>query len=541
MYFKRLYAILIISVLTATAIFAGGKQETVSDVKKPQEPKILIFAIDYDPPSIDPQKNYAGFGEMIASCLHVGLVTTTEKMAPAPGVAEEWEISADGKTYTFHLRKDSKWSDGSPLTAHDFYYAWQRLLKPETNSKYVTMMFAVVNAEDIFEGNKSPDELGVKVIDDYTIQIQLTGPLPYMLQNFAHGAFMPMREDVVSKNPENWSANAETHMGNGPFTLSSYATNDRIILKKNPNYFDADKVLLDEFDFVTIPEGSTALAAYNAGEIDGFDYMPSSEVPRLLAETNDIYINPRVRSLHAYINNEVEPMNNPKIREALSRALDRDDLAAVMGLGRLPATGYVPVGLFVEGEDFRAAGGNLGLDNESNVEMAKAALAEAGYPDGEGLPTITVTMAKGYSKTVETMQEMWKNVLNINVEIATVEGKVLSSKRKSGDFQIAMGGWSAQIFHPIYFLDQLYSTGGSNYSNYNNPEYDALIQEAKTLADPEDVLKALHKAEQLAIGTEFALLPLYYETSTVMVKEYVKGWYTDPIGRFHFQYADIVK
>ncbi len=533
---KRFFIVVLALGIFSAAGFAGGQQQEETAVEIPQ---VLVFAMDYDPPSIDPQKNYAGFGEMIASNLHVGLVKTNERMEPEPAVAKSWDISPDGLTYTFYLREDSKWSDGTPLNAHDFYYAWQRLLKPETNSKYVTMMFAVENAEDVFKGEKAPEALGVEIIDDYTIQVNLTGPLPYMLQNFAHGAFMPMKKEAVEANPESWAGNPSTHIGNGPFTLESYAMNDRVVLAKNPHYFEADKVELDELHFVTIPEGSTALAAYNSGKIDGFDFMPSSEIPRLMAETDDVYLNPRVRSLHCYINNEAPPLDNPKVREALSRAIDREELAKVMGLGRTPATGYVPTGLYAEGVDFREASGDLGISTTADPERAREILAEAGYPNGEDLPTITVTMASGYRTTVETLQEMWKKVLNIDVEIETVEGKVLAQKRRSADFQIAMGGWSAQIFHPIYYLDQLYSSGGSNYPQYENPEYDALIAAAKSEPDPKKVLKILQDAEQLAIGEDFALLPLYYETSRVMVKDYVKGWYSDPIGRFHFKYSRI--
>lgn len=538
MLFRRLQTTLLIAAIASTAVFASGEGE---EAPEDQEPKVLTYAVDYDPPSIDPQRNYAGFGELIASNIHVGLVMTDERMEPVPGVAERWEISPDGKTYTFYLREDSKWSDGTDLTADDFYYAWQRVLKPETGSKYVTMMFSIVNAEAIFNGEADPDTLGVELIDDYTIRVQLTGPLPYMLQNFAHGAFMPMREDVISEDPEGWALDPATNIGNGPFVLAAYDMNDQIILQKNPYYFEADKVHLDEIRFVTIPEGSTALAAFNSGEIDGFDFIPTSEVPRLLAETDEIHLNPRVRSLHCYINNNATPVDNVKVREALSRAIDREELAEVMGLNRTPATGYVPLGLYAEGEDFREAGGDLGISTTAEPDRARAALAEAGYPNGEGLPTITVTMASGYSRAVETIQEMWKQVLGVEVELNVVEGRVLADTRRSGDFQIAMGGWSAQIFHPIYFLDQLFSSGGSNYPQYDNPEYDDLIREAKTEPDPKKVLDILHEAEEIAIGEDFALIPLYYETSRVMIKDYVTGWYTDPIGRFHFKYADIEK
>ena len=537
---RSLLLVLVFLVLSSAMVFSKGQQEASVPVE-PVEPKIFTYAVDYDPPSIDPQKNYAGFGELIASNINVGLVALDDKMNPIPGVAESWKISPDGLTYTFYMRKDSKWSDGTDLTAQDFYWSWIRLLQPETGSKYTNLAFPIVNAEQYTKGEVSAEDVGIKVIDDYTIEVSLIGPVPYMLQNFAHGAFMPMREDMITADPEGWAINPETNIGNGPFVLKSYGMNDRIVLERNPYYYDGANVHLDEIHLVTIPEGSTALAAYNAGEIDGFSFIPSTEVPRLMAETNDIYLNPRVRTLHMYINTEAPPMDNPKLREALSRAIDREELARVRGLGRLPATGYVPVGLSAEGEDFREVGGDLGISTTADVAAAKAALAEAGYANGGAVPAITVTMAADYRQTVETIQEMWKKNLGVEIEIETVEGRVLSNMRKSGEFQIAMGGWSANIFHPSYYINQIESTGPSNYSNYTNPAYDKLVAQARIEPDPKKVLDLLHEAEQLAIGQDFAIFPLYYETSMVMMKEYVKGWYSDPIGRFHFKNIDIQK
>ena len=179
------------------------------------------------------------------------------------------------------------------------------------------------------------------------------------------------------------------------------------------------------------------------------------------------------------------------------------------------------------------------MSTKADPEAARAALAEAGYPNGEGFPKITVAMTGAYSTWVEAIQEMWSETLGIEIEIQTVEGKVLSTMRKSGEFDIACGGWSANIFHPSYYINQLESTSTTNYPNYSNPEFDALVAQARTEPDPKKVLDLLHQAEEIAIGQDFALLPIFYETSRIMIKNNVTGWYSDPIGRFWFKYADI--
>lgn len=503
--------------------------------------KIFTYSIHYDPPTIDPQKNFAQRAELIALNLHEGLVTTDETMTPVPGVAERWEISKDGLVYTFYLRKNAKWQDGKNVVADDFYYAWQRAIQPKTDSKHVNLVFFIKNAEDIFKGKKQPSELGVKVINDNTIQVTLSSPIPYMLQTFAHGVFFPMRKDVVEANPDSWAQKPSTSMGNGPFYLKEYSMNQRIILAKNEYYWNKNRVKVDEIHFVTIPDNSTTLAAFNAGEIDGFDNIPASEIPRLMMETDEIKVEPQVRTLYYAYNVKAEPFTDRRVRQALSLAINKKELAEnVMKVGRKGATGYVPTGLYAEGEDFRKAGGDLGITVTGDVPKARKLLAEAGYPEGKGWPAdVKITMSSGYRSAMEAIQEMWKKNLGISVKIETVESKVLADRRTTGKFQISVGGWSAQIFHPIYFLEQITSDGGSNYPQYNNPEYDKLIEQSKMEPDPKKVLEILHKAEQLGFGTDFALVPLYYETNYVMIKNGVTGWYTDPIGRVHIKYVDV--
>jgi len=526
-------------VLVVTAILAFCLPAAVSAA--PTAKKIFIYAIQYDPPSIDPQINFAQRGELIALNLYEGLVSTDEKMTPIPAVAERWEISKDGLVYTFYLRKNAKWKDGKPIVAGDFYYAWLRALNPKTNSKFANLLFFIKNAEDVFRGTKPASDLGVKVVNDTTLQMTLSSPIPYMLQLLAHGVFFPMRKDIVEANPDSWAQKPETSMSNGPFYLKEYAMNQKTVLAKNENYWNKEKVKVDEIHIVCIPDGNTALAAFKAGEIDGFDYIPASEVPRLMMETDEIVVEPQVRSIYYAYNCDEPPFNDPKVRLALSLAINKKELAEnVMKIGRKGATGYVPYGLYAEGEDFRKAGGDLGLTVTGDVARAKKLLAEAGYPDGKNWPAdIKITMSSGYRSAVETMQEMWKKNLGIAIKIETVEAKVLTDRRNTHKFQMAVGGWSAQIFHPIYFLEQITSDSGSNYPNYRNPAYDALIDQSKKEPDPKKVLQILHQAEQLGFGNDVPLVPLYYETNYFLIKKGVTGWFTDPIGRVHMRWIDV--
>jgi oligopeptide transport system substrate-binding protein len=507
----------------------------------PSGKKVFTYAINYDPAGLNPQKNYAQRGQLVTMNLYEGIVRTDERMVPIPGVAERWTISKDGLVYTFYLRKNAKWQDGKSLNANDFYWSWLRAVSPKTESKFSNLMFCIKGAEGLSSGKSTVADFGVKVLDDYTIQVTLVGPLPYFLQQLAHGVYFPQRKDVVEANPDAWSEKPETSMTNGPFYLKEYSMNQKIVLAKNPNFWESAKIKVDEIQFVVIPDNGTALAAFKAGDIDAFDSLPTAEIPKLMMESDEIKVDPIVRAEYLAFNVNTAPFTDKRVRQALALAINKKDLAEnVLKVGRKGATGYVPSGLWVEGEDFRKVGGDLGMPITGDIARAKKLLADAGFPDGKGWPEgLAITISSGFKTAAETVQEMWKKNLGIAVKVEVVENKVATERRNTKKFQMAMGGWSAETFHPIYFLNQVYSESNSNYPGYKSPEYDALIKQSLVEPDPKKVVAILHQAEQLAFGVDVPLIPLYYQTSPYMVKDGITGFMSDPIGKFLMWYVDV--
>lgn len=519
-------------------------EEITETTEKPKEPSILVFNAAVDPPTLDPQLNTISNGSLIIYNMFEGLVRTNTRNEQVPGVAEKWEISEDGKEYKFFIRNDAKWSDGKPVTAYDFEYAWKRAINPENNVKYVNHMFYLENAKAIFNGEKQIEELGVKVIDEKTIVVTLEAPVPYMLEMFSFGVYKPVREDIIKKNPDNWTTDPSTCISNGPFKMVEYKMNDRISLVKDENYWDSDRVKLEQLQFVFVEEEGTALSAFQAGDIDGLLNMPTQQIPSLMMESDEFYIRPRLRITYAAFNVTKFPFDNPKVREAFVKSIDRKQITdTVILTGETPATGFVPAGLIVNGKDFRAEGGDFGIQPTAQIEEAQKALAEAGFPNGEGWPENVEYLYNSNDlnkKIAEALQEMWKKNLNVDVALVNVESKVHSERRHNGDFQIARAGWGADYNHPMTFLDLFTSEAGNNTPQYRVPEYDALITQAKLSTNPVESIEFLHKAEEMFMN-DWAVCPISYATQPIMMKSYVKNWDVGSLGDINFDEIYIEK
>lgn len=527
--------------LTAAALFATGGAE--SGTAEPAEPKVFTYAISQEPPTIDPQLNSSGDGLTINSNLFEGLVRSDEMMQPVPAVATHWDISDDGLVYTFYLREDAHWKDGSPITAEDFVYSWTRVLDPNLGAKYANQMFYIKNGEAIYNGEMSPDQLGVEIIDDHTLEVTLEAPTLYIMEMFARNVFAPIDKDTVEANPEDWMLHPETCMSNGPFVLKDYAVNEHFILEKDPNYWNADAINVDEIHFVFIGDSGTSFAAFNAGEIDGTASFPSAETPSLMLNSDELHIRPRLSTLYVVFNTQVAPLDNPDVREALSKAIDRQLIidSITMG-GELPASGFVPPNMTVEGQDFRETAGDYGISATAMVEEAQSILAEAGYPNGEGWPA-GVELVYADSATTkaicEALQEMWKTNLNITIELVAVESRVQKARRNDGEFMITTSGWGADYAYPMTFLDMWVDGSGTNYANYDNPEFDRLISAAKATSNTAEAADLLYEAEAMMIGRDHIIAPLNYRSRLILMKDYTSGWYIDTLGKYYFMYVDV--
>jgi len=552
---KRYLAIVMCIVLVFTALTGcGNKTDVITDnsveggtkgASNSKEPERFTWRISTDPPTLDPQINNKSVGNTVIDNIFEGLIRENEKLEIEPALAEKWDISEDGLIYTFHLRKDAKWSDGQLITTKDFLYSWKRALSPEMAVPKAGDYFIIKNAEKYYKGDIELSEVGFEMPDDYTIKIELAFPIPEdeVLYALTSSVFFPLREDIIAANPDNWTTSPEKIVTNGPFKMKSYKMNEELVLEKDENYWDkANKAMVNQLRFVFIDDGLTTLRAFEAGEIDGFTGVPSEEIPRLAMESDEFYLLPKISFSFFALNVNKEPLNNKKVREALVLAIDKVKLAeaSVSGLSKA-ATGLVPYGATSIGKDFRTEADKNGPLSPPNgdIERAKAALAEAGYPEGKGFPKIEYlyNASPSNKQMAEMLQEMWKKNLNIEVELTNVEYKVESERRHSGEFQLARSTWNGSRF-PFSFLS-IYATGDyNNNPHYSNPEYDALANKIRGEIDLIKRDELLHQAEQFIID-EHIVCPISYGTSSMLLSSRAKDIRITPTGGVIFYHVYI--
>ena len=495
----------------------------------------LSVVVGPEPDTIDPALNSSVDGGTYIVHAFEGLTTLDENAQPIPGQAESWDISDDNLTYTFHLRDGLKWSDGSDLTASDFVYSWNRVIKPETAADYEYMFDCIDGYAD---GN-----LNVTAEDDKTLVVKLIAATPYFLELCAFPAYAPVKQDVVEANPDGWTQDPATYIGNGPYKMSNWEHSSYIEMEKNPNYWNADAVVSDKIKFVLMEDDAAQLAAYETGDVVMIDSVPNDEIPAL-KDQSDFHIDGQLGTYYISFNTKDEVLSNPLVRKALTLAIDRTYIVEEIGqAGQQEAGAYVPIGLSDADptKEFREVGGNYydPTDYEGNLELAKEALAEAGYPDGEGLPTIEYLYNEGtgHQQIGEALQNMWSKI-GVNCELVSQEWATFLNTRKEGDYQIARNGWLGDYNDPISFLDMWVTGGGNNDAQWSNPEYDELIKEIKASSDQTERMEKMHKAEDL-IFDDWMLCPLYFYTDIYMLKDNVKGFYASKLGFKYFMYASV--
>lgn len=498
--------------------------EVASDVEQ-----TLIWNLGSDPKTIDPGLNAASDGGHVTNNTFEGLMREIDgKLEPA--MAESYTMSEDGLTYTFIMRDGVKWSDGKPVTANDFEYSWSRVINPETASEYA-WIFDEVNVESW------------KAIDEKTFEVKLSSPTPYFVGLTAFYTFFPVRQDMVETSGEGaWATNPETAISNGPFKVTSFQSGDRIILEPNEFYWRAEEVKLDRIEALMIVDSATALTGYESGQIQILDDMPSAEIPRLLAEDPTFMILPNDACYYYAFNTQVEPMNDVRVRKALSLAIDRQAVVdTVTKAGQIPAHSLIPGGhLDANGDVFNEVSGNYGIAPTAQAEEAQALLAEAGYPNGEGFPSLEImyNTSEGHKNIAEAIQEMWKQNLGIDVTLTNQEWAVFQSSRIEHNFQIARAGWVGDYSDPMTYLGMFTSGGTNNYSQWSSEEFDALL-EASKVAQGQERFEILYQADKL-LSESFAVMPIYYYTDPQMVSDTVQGWEKTTRATFYFGRAQMI-
>ncbi|WP_276857269.1 peptide ABC transporter substrate-binding protein [Intestinimonas timonensis] len=518
----------------------------------------ITVNIASEPQTIDPALNSAVDGAIMINHMFEGLmrwVNSGVETAGSDGTCSNAELSygqaesydkvtnEDGTvTYTFHLRDGIMWSDGQPVTASDFVFSWQRLVSPETAADYSYMIDCVVNANAIMNGEMDPSELGVSAPDEKTFVVTITSDLPYFTEICAFPATFPVREDIVSDSQ--WTYSPDTYISNGAYKMTSRVTNSEIVMEPNEYYYGVDSLGPDKITFKLMDDANAMLSGFNSGELDFIESMPTDEVAGLLA-SGDLKIVDYIGTYYVCYQTQKEPFDDPKVREAFTLAIDRTYIVEqITQTGQVEAGGFVPAGVYdaegATGDDFRTVGGDYyaptDADYEANCERARELLAEAGYPNGEGFPVVTYlyNTDDAHKAVGEALQNMWQTVLGVTVQLDNQEWATFLQTRKDGDYSIARNGWIADYNDPMSFLDMWLTGGGNNDAQYANPEYDSLIQQAKATTDPAERMQLMHDAEDIIIGQDYALCPLYFYTQKYMLADGIQGMYYTPLGYFFF-------
>ena len=504
----------------------------------------MVFVLSNEPDGIDPGVTNNSFASTFLVNCFEGLVTYDATGTVVPGNAESWDISEDGTVYTFHLRDGLKWSDGTDLTAEDYVYALQRVLNPETAGQYVDIVTAYVkNAKEYYAGEATAEELGVKAVDPQTLEITLIQPTSFFIDLLTMWVFDPVQKATIEANGDQWTASPETYVCNGPFKIAEMNMGESMVLEKNENYWDAENVTMEKVTLRYILDTSTALTAYESGEVDGIRNIPSSDYARLKAENAGIQSVPNYGTVYYNINCEKEPYNNPLVRKALNLAVDRQAIIDnVVQVDATPAYNFLAPGYVVDGTDITEGRSDRGLSPNADPEAAKAALAEAGYPDGEGFPTLQLSYYSDdtVKKVVEAMAEMLETNLGIEVEITSNDWAIFYENVQKGNYEVAAMGWSADYTHPMSFLPLLVTDDANNNSFYSNPEYDAMVEQIKAETDPAKAVELIKQAEDLVMD-EYPFINLYYKANNFLMKDYVKGYYMLSNGNLCFKNASISK
>lgn len=508
--------------------------------------KILSVQVGPDPETIDPALNSAVDGGNMLLHSFECLLAVDENGQLVPGQAESWETSEDGLTWTFHLRDGLKWSDGSDLTANDFVYSWKRVCDPMVAAPYAdTVLSMVAGYDKAIEGDL--DALQVAAQDDNTLVVTLNAPCSYFGSLAAFATLSPVQEATVTANGDAWATSAATYISNGPFYVSEWVPGSYIMMSKNPYYWNADAIKLDGIKWNLIEDSNAAYSAYQTGEVLMIKDVPTEEIPSL-KDNADFHVDPMIGTYYLSMNLERDAFKDARVRKALSLAIDRDYVANTLMQGTYsPADNFMGPGwIDMDGKQFKdnANGGQSYIDvnnYEADLEEAKQLLADAGYPDGEGFPTISYTTNDAsYHKVVaEYLQQAWAQ-LGIDLQVDIVEWASFTPMRRNGDFDVARNGWVGDYSDPSNMLDLFLSTNGNNDGKFNNADYDAAIYRSRETLDPTERSKALHDAEDILME-ETGCIPVAYYNDFWLQSDKITGSWHSPYGYWYFMYADITE
>ncbi|MGU3369115.1 peptide ABC transporter substrate-binding protein [Bacillus mycoides] len=515
--------LMVMALVTALLLTACNNKANKSETEAKKQ--VLNVTVSEEIPSLDNAKTMDGTSAHVMQNIFEGLYVLDDQDQPIPAVAKSFKRSEDGKKYTFDLRKDAKWSNGDSVTANDFMFAWKRAINSETASQYAYMLFHVKNAKEINKGTMPLDTLGVKAINDYTLEVELEQPIPYFLQLLALPIYLPQHESFMKEQGKNYALEPSNLIYNGPFVLEKWKHEQEFQLKKNATYWDEKKVKLDEINFQIVKDTMTAVNLYEAGDLDrvpiNSQFVDKYKGSKELHMSSD----PGIAMLR--FNEKDNALANKKVRQSISLALNKDDFVAhFINNGAKPASGLVPAGHINEetGKDFRKENGDLSpydLQNAKKIwEEAKKEL---------GVDEVNFEFLTYEQDNAKRMAEYIKGDLEKHLQGLTIQIKQQPFKQKlqleqMGDYDISMANWGPDYKDPISYLELFTTDNPNNKMNYSNPHYDELIKKAKNdlILDQKKRWEALREAEQVILE-DAAVAPLYHIGSAYVQKDYVKG------------------
>jgi len=518
---------LFIGIIAAAQLLSiAGCRQRETPVSMGNRNGILHLGNGSEPKDLDPHIVTGVTEHNVLSALFEGLVAEHPKtLAPVPGTADHWTISPDLSSYRFHLRPDAKWSNGDPVTADDFVFAYRRMLSPRLGAPYAYMLYCIKNAEAYHRGTITDfSQVGVTAPDPQTLVIDLNAPTSYFLSMLSHFAWFPVHRPTILAHGEidtigsDWTRPGNL-VGNGPFTLTEWIHNKHISVSKSATYWDHQQVSLNGIRFYPIGDHAIEERAFRAGQLHVTGTIPIDRIAHYQKNAPELlHLDPYLGCYYYLFNVRRKPLDDPRVRLALAKAINRQQIVDYVIKGdEAPALHFTPPD---------TAGYTSRAVITESVEEARKLLAEAGFPDGNGFPRLTLlyNTADAHARIAAVLQQMWKQNLGIEITLVNMEWKVYLQQTQSGQYDIARAGWIADYVDPTTFLDLWMTGGGNNRTGWSNPDYDALVAKAATIADTDDRYAVLQQAEEILMR-ESPIMPIYFYRSKSLIAPSVQGWH----------------
>ncbi len=517
-----------VALLGSTALTLPAMAVTVPDGTKLAADQTFNYRVLDNINALDPNLMEDVDTSYVGENLFEGLVNEDPKGNPVPGVAESWENNADFTQFTFHLR-DAKWSNGDPVKASDFVFSWERAADPATasNYSYFLGLAGIKNADDIVAGKADKSTLGVKAVDDKTLVVDLSKPVPYFVRMTTHATLFPVPQAIVEKFGADWTK-PENIVSNGAYVLAENSPGERVSLKRNKNYWDDAHTVLENINFLTINDDNAGVTRYQAGEVDQTDVPPGQYPTMKAASPDETFSVPQLCTYYFDINmtdsQPVEALKDARVREAISLAVDRDVIVNnVLQAGQIPAYYFTPPATagFVPPDAPAAT-----MSQADRDAKAKQLMADAGYgPDKPVEFTYIYNTSVGHQQIATVVSQMLKEKLGINMTLQDMEFATLLDKRHQRDFSVARDAWCGDYNEASTFEGLMESTSSQNNSGYSNKDVDQWLKDASTSKDPNVQYKAIEEQVQ----KDVPIIPIYFYTKAFLQKTSIKGWPYDNV------------